>query len=135
VTLDLGAGGRSVFVPSDRFPPGTDFEYVPSPEESRFEIRTRAHWVFWVIPLNHPDWLEETRDLFAKNQGIGNLVIRTKTGTLEVLLGLLTLGCYRTTEVIITGDRIRLVPAPVVEEQNPSRPIGSFETAPGDEGE
>lgn len=108
VTLDLGAGGRSVFVPIDRLPPGVDAQYDPSPEAGRFEIRTRAHWIFWAVPLNHPDWERETRGLLSESEGIGDLVVETRTGTLDVLAGVLTLGFYRTTRIVITGSRIRL---------------------------
>jgi len=108
IALDLGAGGRSVFVPIDRLPPGVGARYDPSPDAGRFEIHTRAHWIFWTVPLNHPDWERETRDLLTESEGIGDLVVETRTGTLDVLAGALTLGFYRTTRIVITGSRIRL---------------------------
>jgi hypothetical protein len=70
VTLDLGAGGRTVFIPIDRLPPGVDARYDPSPDADRFEIHTRAQWIFWAVPLNHPDWERETRGLLSESGGI-----------------------------------------------------------------
>ena len=44
-----------------------------------------------------------------ESEAIGNLVIQTKTDTVDILLSLITLGFYRTQEIIVTGDHVRFV--------------------------
>ncbi len=109
ITIDLGAGARTVYSPLDHLPPEVEFQYSPTPAESRFEIRTSASWVLWGIPLNHPDWRELMETELQDNEAIGNLVIQSRHRTGDVAITLLTLGLYRTCQVIIQGDRVRFV--------------------------
>jgi hypothetical protein len=109
VTIDLGAGARTVYSPLDHLPPEVEFQYSPTPAKSRFEIRTSASWILWGIPLNHPDWRDLMETELQDSEAIGNLVIQTRHRVGDVAITLLTLGLYRTCQVIIRGDRVQFV--------------------------
>lgn len=125
ISLDMHSGERSFYIPARNMPPATGYEYIPSPETSHFELRARAKWIFWTTPLNHPDWEELSASVLDGADAISNFRVQTRTRFGDVLLGCLTLGFYRSTQVIVSGERIRFV-APVPPPQLLDRPLPAF---------
>lgn len=116
ISLDMHSGERSLYVPARRMPPTTAYEHIPSPETSPFELRARAKWIFWTVPLNHPDWEELSRPVLDGADAISNFRVQTQTRLGDILLGCLTLGFYRSTQVVVSGERVRFI-APIAPPQ------------------
>lgn len=127
LSLDLAAGGRSVYAPVDRLPDCVALSYSPSPEASEFEIHARASWIFWAVPLNHPRWERLLQPELAAEEAIANLRIEIRPRWDDTAVSLLTLGCYRSTHLVIRGDRVRLVPP-----SGPPMPHSPSSTEPGE---
>jgi hypothetical protein len=122
ISLDMHSGERSFYVPARHMPPAIAYEYIPSPETSHFELRAQAKWIFWTVPLNHPDWEDLSASVLDGADAISNFRVQTQTRFGDALLGCLTLGFYRSTQVIVSGERIRFV-APVPPPQLLDRPL------------
>ncbi len=140
ITVDLGAGGRTVFAPQDRLPPGVACQYIPNSRTSHFTIREKAHWIFWAVPLNHPDWEKGMQRALEGADGIGNVVIEVHATPGDVLVSLITVGFYRRATVVIRGDRMKFTNAepppeglafPADSPPPGSSPLPAVSSAPG----
>lgn len=113
LSYDATNTGESVLLRQAALP--ADYELFERPARPGaatplLHIESSARWIVWGIPWNHPNWEDQLREQQVACGGLANLRYTVEHRWDDWVVGILTLGFYRTATVTLEARCVDLVP-------------------------